>query len=313
MARRLRFIPDGGALVEVTCRTIQGRYLLKPSAEMRSITIGVLARAGRLYDIDLHAFVFLSNHYHLLLSARDAKQLARFMNYLNSNLAREAGRLHDWKERFWGRRYQAIVISGEESAQNARLRYLLRHGCKEGLVRSPDQWPGAHSVCALVEGQAIQGVWFDRTRECAARARRATEDPFEFASTETLELEPLPCWRHLSEVERRGLVAELVRNIRRETSREHAKNGTRPMGLRAILALHPHEKPKELKRGSAPLFHAVSKAARLDLVQAYRWFVSVYRDAARRLREGDRLASFPVGSFPPGLAFVSEARGFQPD
>jgi hypothetical protein len=48
-------------------------------------------------------------------------------------------------------------------------------------------------------------------------------------------------------------------------------------------------------------------------VQAYRWFVSVYRDAARRLREGDRLASFPVGSFPPGLAFVSEARGFQPD
>ena len=313
MARRLRFIPDGGALVEVTCRTIQGRYLLKPSAEMRSITIGVLARAGRLYDIDLHAFVFLSNHYHLLLSARDAKQLARFMNYLNSNLAREAGRLHDWKERFWGRRYQAIVISGEESAQNARLRYLLRHGCKEGLVRSPDQWPGAHSVCALVEGQAIQGVWFDRTRECAARARRATKDPFEFASTETLELEPLPCWRHLSEPERRGLVTELVRDIRRETKRKHVANGTRPMGLRAILALDPHEKPRKLKRGSAPLFHVVSKAARLALVQAYRSFVTAYREAARSLREGNRLASFPVGSFPPGLAFVTEAGDFQPD
>jgi hypothetical protein len=280
---------------------------------MRSITIGVLARARRLYDIDLHAFVFLSNHYHLLLSVKDAMQLARFMNHVNSNLAREAGRLHDWKERFWGRRYQAIVISGEDAAQIERLRYLLRHGCKEGLVRSPDQWPGAHSVGALVEGQAIQGVWFDRTREYAARTRHATEDPLEFASSETLELEPLPCWRHLSELDRRDRVVELVRDIRRETTRMHAKNGTQPMGPRAILAFHPHEKPRKLKRGSAPLFHVVSKAARLDLVQAYRSFVTAYREAARSLREGDLRARFPVGSFPPGLAFVSATDSSQPD
>ena len=109
MSKRLRFIPEGGALVEVTCRTIQGRFLLKPSEELRPIVIGVLARAQKLYPIQLHAFVFLSNHYHLLLSAQNAHQLVRFMNYLNSNLAREAGRVHGWREKFWGRRYQAIV------------------------------------------------------------------------------------------------------------------------------------------------------------------------------------------------------------
>ena len=90
MARRLRFIPEGGALVEVTCRTVQGRFLLKPTNELRSIVIGVLARAQKLYPVELHAFVFLSNHYHLLLSVDNALRLARFMNYLNSNLAREA-------------------------------------------------------------------------------------------------------------------------------------------------------------------------------------------------------------------------------
>ncbi|HBL26308.1 MAG TPA: hypothetical protein DD490_05670 [Acidobacteria bacterium] len=31
MSRQLRFIPGGGALVEVTCRTLQGRLLLCPS------------------------------------------------------------------------------------------------------------------------------------------------------------------------------------------------------------------------------------------------------------------------------------------
>jgi len=31
LANHLRFVPDDGALVEVTCRTIQGRLLLRPS------------------------------------------------------------------------------------------------------------------------------------------------------------------------------------------------------------------------------------------------------------------------------------------
>jgi hypothetical protein len=54
-----------------------------------------------------------------------AHQLAGFMGYVNSNLAREISRLHRWPEKIWSRRYQAIVISGEEAIQVARLRYLL--------------------------------------------------------------------------------------------------------------------------------------------------------------------------------------------
>ena len=56
--------------------------------------------------------------------------MAQFMGHFNSNLAREAGRLAHWREKFWGRRYQAIPISEEEAAQSERLRYILAHGCK---------------------------------------------------------------------------------------------------------------------------------------------------------------------------------------
>jgi hypothetical protein len=55
--------------VEVTCRTIQGRFLLKPSDELREIVIGTLSRAQRLYPVDIHAFVFMSNHYRAPRSA----------------------------------------------------------------------------------------------------------------------------------------------------------------------------------------------------------------------------------------------------
>src|SRR5690242_7802871 len=44
----------------------------------------------------------------------------------------EAGRLVDWREKFWSRRYRAIVVSGEEGAQRERLKYVLSHGAKEG-------------------------------------------------------------------------------------------------------------------------------------------------------------------------------------
>ena len=63
MSRHLRFIPDGGALVEVTCRTIQGRLLLCPSPQLNDIVLGVLGRAQREYPAEVVAFAFASNHY----------------------------------------------------------------------------------------------------------------------------------------------------------------------------------------------------------------------------------------------------------
>jgi hypothetical protein len=93
MARPIRYF-EPGDLVEVTTRTLQGLLLLRPSPLLCEIIIGILGRAQALYGLQIHAFVFLSNHYHLLCSPADAQQLARAMCFINSNLAREAGRLH---------------------------------------------------------------------------------------------------------------------------------------------------------------------------------------------------------------------------
>ena len=39
MPRKLRFIPEEGTLVEVTCRTIQSRMLLRPSPGLNEILL----------------------------------------------------------------------------------------------------------------------------------------------------------------------------------------------------------------------------------------------------------------------------------
>ena len=95
MARRLRYTPPNTP-VEITQRILHGRLLLRPSEELRQIILGVLGRAQRLYDMPIHSYVFLSNHYHLIVTPRDAHHLAAFMAYVSGNLAREIARLYGW-------------------------------------------------------------------------------------------------------------------------------------------------------------------------------------------------------------------------
>jgi REP element-mobilizing transposase RayT len=117
MSRKLRFIPEGGSLVETTCRTLQGRLLLRPSPQLNDIILGVLGRAQRFYPLEIVGYVFASNHDHLLLRVEDAQQLSKFMEYFQGNLAREVARLTGWEDKVWSRRYQAILVTDEEAAQ----------------------------------------------------------------------------------------------------------------------------------------------------------------------------------------------------
>lgn len=302
----MRFIPPG-SLVEVTCRTVQGRLLLRPSPVLRDLTLGVLARAARLYPIDLHAFAFLSNHFHLLLTVSDARRLAEFMNYLNSNLAREAGRLIRWREKFWGRRYQAILVSNEPEAQIARLRYVLAHGAKEGLVGSPLDWPGAHCARVLLGDEVATGRWIDRTLEHAALRKKRSTNPEAFVTVETLRLAPLPCWESCGESDRRERVRELVEGIEREARSQERQTGQAPRGREFVFRQDPHHEPNRLKKGPAPLVHAASRAARDAFREAYGFFLGAYRRAAERLRSGSIDALFPAGSFPPPIPYRLEA------
>jgi len=305
MARKLRFIPEGGALVEVTCRTVQGRFLLRPSPELNEIILGVLGKAQSLYPLDIVAYVWLSNHFHLLLWVEDAQRLAKFMEYLNGNLAREVSRLTGWTDKIWARRYQAIVISEEKEAQIARLKYILAHGAKEFLVAKAEEWPGVHCAIPLLTGATVEGTWFDRTGEYTARLRREDFDPRQYASPQKVILSQLPCWKHLASEAYRARIAELLREIN-DTARQERK-GIKPLGVKAILAQDPLDRPEAPKKSPAPLFHAFRREARKALWEAYAWFVAAFREAAEKLRAGDLTAKFPIGSFPPHLPFVSGA------
>jgi hypothetical protein len=304
MGRKFRYIPETGALVEVTCRTLQGRPLLRPSPELNDIAAGILGRAQRLYPVDLVAFVLVSNHYHLILWVEDAKRLARFVGYFNSNLAREVSRLTGWTGKIWERRYQAILISDEEEAQVERLRYVLAHGVKENLVARLRDWPGLHCVRQIADGEPLTGTWFDRTQQYLARRKGEEIDRLCYAIPETVIFSPLPCWKHLSPGAYRERVEDLATDIEEDAAKARKRTGAEPLGTAAILAQDPVSRPQRLKKSPAPLFHAASKAARQVFYEGFALFVAAYRTAAEKLRRGDPNPCFPAGCFPPALPFV---------
>lgn len=294
MSRKLRFISEE-SLVEITCRTIHGRFLLRPAPALNDLIVGILARGQHATGTKVCAFVYLSNHCHLLLRVRDARQMAEFMRYVNSNIAREVARLYGWPEKVWGRRYTDIVVSHEPEAQLQRLRYLLLQGVKEGLVSSPFHWPGASSTACLANGTSLRGIWVDRTSQYRARlAGRPTAD-YRFTTVEYLELSPLPCLEEEAPARRQALVRRLIRRI---VTRSEAERGGRPvLGREAVLSQDPFSRPTMRKRSAAPRFHAVAPVVRRALEDIYRLFRISYRQAREDLRNGQADLSFPAGSF----------------
>ena len=136
MSRPLRYQPHQWSTLFITGRCIHSRFLLRPSPQVNSLINGILERGSQAYSVRLHAMCFMSNHYHLLLSSRDASSTSSFMQFILSNIAREIGRIHNWQEKFWGRRYRATLVL-DDAAQIDRLK-CLRQVSKHLLAPLPE-------------------------------------------------------------------------------------------------------------------------------------------------------------------------------
>ena len=311
MGRDIRYLPSPGTLVEVTVRTIQHRYLLRPGPRLNQILVGVLAHAQTSTGMCVHGVVVMSNHIHLLMAPTSVEQMAKFMCLLNANIAKEAGRLHDWRGTMFPRRYASIPVSDEPQAQIARLRYLMSQGTKENLVAAPTDWPGVHASRALVEGRNMKGIWVHRREMFRARQRGNEVNEADFTDDVELVLEPLPCWQHLEADAYRSRIQEMVDDIEGETIARHRSAETVPKGASWVQRRHPHERPKPGHRSPKPRFHAFAKKIREGMVAAYRSFAAAYGLASERLAQGDLGVTFPDNCFPPPLPFV-ESLKFDP-
>ncbi|MCO4762799.1 MAG: transposase [Myxococcales bacterium] len=267
--------------------------------------IGVMAVAQAQNDIQVHGFAFLSNHYHLLISAKDAAEKSQFIGFVNCNITKKLNHINKRKGSSWARRFTEVPVTEDEFTQTWRLRYLLSQGVKENLVPVVEDWPGATSTPWLLHGKRMYGVWTDLSQRNRAENRKGfVEIPGEFDTVVELKMTVLPCWAHLPPNEWRQRVWALVESINLEAAEARRLSGATVFGVAAVLATSPFSRGKPMKRRRMPLVHAPNREVRQRYVAVRRELTAAYREASRRFRGGEWDVAFPAGMFRPAGGFV---------
>ncbi|MBI4614220.1 MAG: hypothetical protein HY720_11465 [Planctomycetes bacterium] len=278
----------------LTCRTLEQRFLLRPSKEVNKIIAEWLIRAMRLYGVEVYAFVSMSSHWHAVVRCPRAN-LDHFLRHFQGFLAQFINKHWQRSDTVFPRRCSVEPILDDEKLIE-RIVYVLTNPAKANLVDSIDDWPGLSSAPESLHLHSRTFTIFDRT---AWHKADRPHDPSPFQKSIRLEIAIPPCWRHLSPKEQAARLRELVYSREEELRRERQAKGMKVLGIRAVKTVSPSDRPANPKRSPRPLCHASSRELWEEYREQYAHFVELYRVASKRYRDGERDVTFPPGSFPP--------------
>ena len=101
-------------------------------------TLGCLARSCHRYDFSLHAYCFMPDHLHVLVSGRGRSSLQAFVHHFKQLSGYRYKREHG--AHLWQISYYDHVLRRDEDLQ-ALARYIWDNPVREGLVQSRTEYP----------------------------------------------------------------------------------------------------------------------------------------------------------------------------
>lgn len=175
MARPLR-LTFGGGVYHVTARGNERKAIVRDDRDRASF-VDTLAHMVEQYRVRCHAWVLMTNHYHLLLET-PAANLSAALRHLNGVYTQRFNRRHRRVGHLFQGRFKAIVV--EKEAYLLELcRYVVLNPVRAGVVAHPRAY--AWSSYRATAGEAPVPSWltvdwvlgqFAQTRRAAERAYR---------------------------------------------------------------------------------------------------------------------------------------------
>ncbi len=295
---------DENATHFITRRTTQREFWLLPNAVVTSILGFCLAVATQRYGMLLHAYCFMSNHWHAVLSDPKAK-LPEFCHWFHQQTSRAINAYFGRKENLWsagGGTYSDTIIY-DAGAEVRESIYTMCNPVKSGLVAKGDDWQGLRSRPSDI----LQSRIFERP----SYFREKGPVP----ATAELKVTKLPSLAHLSDDE---YIAQMNQAVAAEEQKLRRKNRLagkpcragrrtrRQQRSRRRQAIQQHAKRLEVKRatspdrlGPAPLVAASSPEAERAGIARVRAFRAAYRETYLRRSLGDKTQKYPPGSYRP--------------
>lgn len=285
----------------VSNRCIDELFLLKPSPRVNALILACLARSVAKYGIELIGYVFMGNHFHLILRAPHGN-LGSFMRDFQSWLAIKLKRI---RKRISGsvfpKRYKQVDILDDAKAFE-KLIYTLVNPCAADLVARPGEYPGLSSLPYNLAGGKIVGRWIDEEKYNRNRKRNPKYLEEKAATYHEIELTPLSQMVGWTQ-ERRALTILGALDARCE-GLDIERGNKRLVGVKGIEKLDPYTRPKRPKK--SPCLRAVcTDPEKIDLYEEHRArVIKSYYKAREKARDPARKTpvKYPPGTSPPGMA-----------
>jgi len=283
-----RVLPGNTYLV--TRRCAQRQFLLRPSPVTNAIFEYVLALAASRYEVQVHAYCVLSNHWHAVVTDPHAR-LPAFAQYLGSLVARALNASLGRWDGFWGGPSYSGVVLAEGGDAIDKSAYVLANPVAAGLVAHGRDWPGLWSAPERIGAAPIvvkrPPIFF--------RSRGYMPDEVEFA------LVPPPGF---SPEAFRAALEESLGVLEAIAHQRLRSQGRRFMGRARVLAQSPDARPslEQPRRGLNPRVAARDPEKRIGLLAALAAFLDRYRTALRARRAGVPRVVFPDGTYQLRIA-----------
>ena len=276
-----------GATYLITRRCTQRQFLLRPSKRVNDILFFCLATAAHKFGIRIHAFVFLSNHYHLLATDVDGR-LLDFLHWLNTHISQCLNAHLGRAENLFDSRQTHLALVATPADALEKIVYVLANPVAAALVPKGDLWPGVRSA-AQDYGRTLRA----HKPRAFFRTDGAVDDVARF------ELEVPPGFEDLTPRRFRRRLEEALQEREAELRAKVRAKGLAFLGARGVRAVSPFDSPRTPAEtgGRVPRLICKDPELRQTLLARLKSFLLSYREALEEYCSGEQEVMFPAGTY----------------
>jgi putative transposase len=124
--------------------------------EDRERYLACLKRVAAAVKVDVHAYVLMTNHVHLLASGQEDESLSQLMQQLGRLYVRRFNERHERSGTLWEGRFRASAIDSDRYFFEC-MRYIELNPVRAGMVTQPDQyrWSSYRHHAGIESGETV--------------------------------------------------------------------------------------------------------------------------------------------------------------
>ncbi len=299
-------------------RTFQRQFFLIPKKKVSQIFLYILGYTAKKYGIQIHEFVVLSNHYHIVLTDV-LGNLPAFMLALNSLAGKALNAYLGRTDKFWtSKPYCAVQLLDTATVMDSCV-YTQVNPVKAGLVAKATLWGGVTSASMdygdvvetkrpsyfrkhMPEKTSIALIAPPKTQleviEVKVLANKTKDDRRVILEEEVASRRLDPGEARLF---RRDICVE-VHKRERDIAHWMKKQGRSFMGMNGVLRQRTTSSPQtnqdeEARDGVQPTIKGRDKWSRLQALQRKKAFLDAYIHQLEVLRNWKHKVGFPYGTY----------------